>query len=130
MARPTKYEKERCDKILHALRAGCTRKAASSAGGIDFQTFLNWLSRYSGFSTDVEIAENDAEREFTLTVANAAGQGDARMAIEWLKRRRRDDWGDSVKQDTSIKTERLVQDLTENEIDNLIASHTANRAAL
>jgi len=102
MARPTKYSNEKAKTICDALKIGATRSAAVGNAGIDYQTFLNWRARYSSFSSDVDHSEALAELRFTSTLA-AAAQGSAekpadwRAALEWLKRRRRAEWGDNVK---------------------------------
>ncbi len=96
MARPTKYDDDRADRIINALRMGATRRAASSAGPVHYETMLNWMGRYSSFSDKVEDAENAAELRFTLVLTKAANDGDAASAEKWLKRRRREDWGDNV----------------------------------
>lgn len=121
MARPSKFTPERAKTICDNLRNGCTRKAAVGAAHVDFVTFLNWLNRYSSFSTDVTRAEDEAEKRFagvlalaasphdvveTVTTTDANGvtktvetrrrEFDWRAAESWLKRRRRADWGDTL----------------------------------
>jgi hypothetical protein len=106
MARPTKYNAEKATQICDALKIGATRKAAVRHAGIDYQTFLNWLGRYSSFSSEVASSEAMAELRFTSTLAAAAQgsegkPGDWRPALEWLKRRRREEWGDHIRQEVT-----------------------------
>lgn len=97
MARPTKYEDVRADKICGLLRAGCTRKASAESSGITYQTFLRWLETNVSFVTSVSRAEADAENIMAAVIQKAATKGDDwRAAESWLKRRRRDEWGDAL----------------------------------
>lgn len=96
MARPTKYTETARAKILDALRAGMTRQAAAGTAGIHVTQVTRWCAIYASFATDCAVAEQQAEARFTLVVTKAAQEGDAKIALEWLKRRRRDEWGDSL----------------------------------
>ena len=101
MARPTKYSETLAKGICDALQVGATRKASAEAVGIDYNTFLRWVARFDSFATDVTRAEAKAELRFTTALAKAAQgtesePGDWRAAESWLKRRRRQDWGDSI----------------------------------
>lgn len=95
MARPTKYDDAKANQIATLLRSGCTRKDAVGSVSIDYHTFLNWLERNSSFSSLVGSAESFAAVKMTTILTKAAEQ-DAKYALEWLKRRRRDEWGDNL----------------------------------
>ena len=95
MARPTKYNEEKAAQIATLLRSGCTRKDAAGSVSIDYTTFLNWIDRYSSFSILVTAAEAFAAVKMT-TILTKAADGDWRAALEWLKRRKRDEWGDNL----------------------------------
>ena len=95
MARPTKYDDAKANQIATLLRSGCTRKDAVGSVGVDYQTFLNWFERNSSFSSLVGSAESFAAVKMTTILTKAAEQ-DAKYALEWLKRRRRDEWGDNL----------------------------------
>ena len=141
MARPSKYTEERARKIIDALRAGNTRQAAYTYGGIDAKTFASWLRRFSHFSQEVAYAEAEHEVASVATLKKAAQGWDTRVvkrktitvfqkritrhadgtiveepvaleqttteeilgkefdwhaSLEWLKRRRRIEWGDTI----------------------------------
>lgn len=101
MARRSKYTETLAKGICDALQVGATRTAASGAAGISRETFATWLERYPTFLDDVTRAEAKAELRFTTALAKAAQgtesePGDWRAAESWLKRRRRQDWGDSI----------------------------------
>lgn len=98
MARPTKYTEDRAKLIIKLLGDGCTRRAAYGSAGIDAATFARWLERFADFAESVTRAEAEAEALFTKTIFKAASAYDAdwRAAEAWLKRRRRDEWGDNL----------------------------------
>ena len=96
MGRPTKYDTAKAEKIATLLRSGCTRRDAAGSVGVTDDTLLNWLKRYSDFSELVASAEAFAAVKMT-TILTKAADGDWRAALEWLKRRRREDWGDNEK---------------------------------
>lgn len=95
--RPSKYTPEAHASICDRLRAGCTRRAAQQSVGIDDNTFYRWLEK-PGFRDAVVRAEADAETRATVALVKgfSGADGDWRAAESWLKRRRRDDWGDKV----------------------------------
>ena len=95
MARPTKFTDRVCAKILEGLQAGLTRSAATGRAGVHPAQIGRWCADNPGFATNCDIAEAEAEARFTAIITNAAQNGDPKMALEWLKRRRRDDWGDN-----------------------------------
>jgi hypothetical protein len=119
--RPTKYNEERAKPILERLRAGNTRKASVESIGIAYTTFLEWLENFPNFATSVAQAESEAEVRNATILAKAANgweteetvtttlpdgtvktvvtkgrEYDWRAAESWLKRRRRDEWGDNI----------------------------------
>jgi hypothetical protein len=93
MARPTKYTPEREKRILAALEAGCSRRLAAQCGGVDQDTLVGWMRRYSGFSDAVTRAECQAERAAVEAIHDAAEAGDWRASVWWLERRRPESWG-------------------------------------
>lgn len=89
---------ERRAKIIERLRAGCTRTAACQSVGISYDTLLLWLKNSEPFATEVQQAEADAEVRMTTRIAAEVVKpdGDWRAALEWLKRRRPQDWGERL----------------------------------
>jgi hypothetical protein len=135
VARPTKYTPERVKAITDALVSGSTRTAACGNGDITLETLADWMSRYPEFSVTVTRAEAKAELRFTNTLAAAAAgtdevPGDWRAAESWLKRRRRDDWGDTVKSEISgpsgeaIRVRHEMANLKELSDDELLRLHS------
>jgi hypothetical protein len=133
MPRPVKYTPARVNAILEGLRVGMTRTAAASRGEVDRHTLTVWMKRYPPFSADVLRAEAEAEARFTSTLAQAAAPHDVvettlitkpdgsterrtitrrefdwRAAESWLKRRRREEWGDNVAVDLDREIAELL----------------------
>ena len=108
MARPSKYTPERIKRILDALRGGCSRRDAYEYGAIDSETFANWIHRYSDFSEQVIAAESAAAVMHTANIMKAAKEGDWKASLEWLKRRRRLEWGDNIAISADKEIERIV----------------------
>lgn len=96
MARPTKYNELKARQITDRLRcAGCNRKDAAGSVGVSEDTFARWLARYADFADQVALAESCAAVRMTTLVTQAATT-EWKAALEWLKRRRREEWGDSL----------------------------------
>lgn len=110
MARPSKYTPATVKKIVDALGAGNTRRAACAYGGVDEKTLANWMRRYSDFSDAVKEAEASAEVGHVARIAQAAASGTWTASAWWLERRRPDDWGRKDKLDITATIRRLVRD--------------------
>ena len=98
--------------LLEALRKGNTRRAACAVADVTPETFYVRLRENLTFSDDVTRAENEAEA-FYAGVLKTAAPDDWRAAESWLKRRRRDDWGDRL--DLGKLTDEQVIRLLESE---------------
>ena len=79
------------DRIVETLRGGNTRRAAAWAGGIEVETFLQWLRRYPEFSARVKEAESEAELAMVERV-RLASVDTWQAAAWWLERKLKADW--------------------------------------
>ena len=95
MPRPTKYDDKKAAQIATLLRSGCTRRDAIGSVNISYPTFYTWLKNNLDFFQLVEAAECFCAVRMTTLIIQAADT-DPKYALEWLKRRRRDEWGDNV----------------------------------
>jgi hypothetical protein len=84
------------EKILQALKAGNTRRAAAGYAGIHWDTFYAWLADDPTFSDAVYQAEANPEVICATSIVKAAQKGDWRAGDKWLSKRRRDEWGDEI----------------------------------
>jgi len=114
-----------------------TKKAACGHAGISYDSLNYWEHRFASFARQVEEAEQEAEARYTGVIAKAAfgyeviktkrtvkpdGSIEAltetsqefgwRAALEWLKRRRRKDWGDNLHIDLDEEISKLLAELT------------------
>lgn len=111
MARPTKYTPERRKVILEGLRAGLSRYAVSGLAEIADSQLHRWCERYAGFAEDCLIAEQAAAARFESVVIKDAANQNVDTALQWLKRRRRADWGDNVGIDLDREIAGLLEKL-------------------
>lgn len=113
MGRPSKLTPEAQAAIVDAVLHGCTYSDAAEAAGVDYQTFNNWMltgkdkksGKYFEFFEAVNKANAECAKNFTRVIQSAAAKGDWKAALEWLKRRRRPEWGDNV--DVTSGNERI-----------------------
>lgn len=111
--RNSKLNPERQDRICNALREGNTRRVAAILGGIGESTFYDWLSwgdpehenyseKYAEFSEAVTRAEAEAEERMVLILFRDAALNEKdgyKAAVEWLKRRKPQDWSEKTRID-------------------------------
>ena len=116
MARPTKLNDDTHKAIVDAIKIGATYKDAAGAAGVDYTTFLNWMARggkaksgkFFEFFNAVGRAKSQAILNYTTTIATAAAKGEWRAALEYLKRRDPDNWGDRSKTDITSGGEKII----------------------
>ena len=104
MARPSKLTPETQSTIVDAILHGATYKDAAEAAGVSYDTFNEWYKagrdtgkgKFFEFSEAVSKANAQCAVNFTRIIQTAAAKGDAKYALEWLKRRRRAEWGDNM----------------------------------
>ena len=94
--RKTKYDTERVEKLLEAIRLGATYRHACDYAGISFDSFLRWQNIYADFATKVREAEGSGVIS-NLTVIKTAAQDGNWQAAGWLlERRHPEDYGRRV----------------------------------
>ena len=104
MARPCKLTPEVQEIIVKAIGLGASYSDAAQAAGVDYMTFNNWMKagesaksgKFFKFFEAVRKEEAAAALRHLAVINNAAAKGDWKASLEWLRRRRRQDWGDSV----------------------------------
>ena len=113
VGRPSKRTPEREARLLDALRAGNTRRAACHYAAITEVTFETWCKRYFDFFDAVQKAEADAEVRMVAQIAQAAQTGTWQAAAWWLERRRGEDFARRDRVEVTIRqqAERLAAEL-------------------
>ena len=104
MARPSKLTPESQASIIDAILHGATYKDAAEAAGVEYNTFNEWMKKgaeaksgaYREFNEAVAVANAECAKNMVRVIQSAAAKGDWKAALEWLKRRRRAEWGDAV----------------------------------
>jgi hypothetical protein len=105
---------ERKQAIINYVRMGATRRDAAGAAGISYETFRVWMKEDSAFSVSVSEAECECGALMAARIYAEAmrANGDAKYALEWLKRRRRAEWGDRI-DITKLTNEQIIALLEE-----------------
>ena len=104
MARPSKLTPQIQTAIADNVLHGATYRDACESVGVAYSTFNEWMKqgreqksgRFRMFLEAIEAANAQAAVNFTRVIQSAAAKGDWKAAESWLKRRRREDWGDGV----------------------------------
>lgn len=116
IGRPSKLTVDNVRTLVTAIVIGATYKDACESVGIWHETFLQWIresdadtsgkrTKYDVFSELVKQANGICAVRYTQILSAAAETQDAKYALEWLKRRRKVDWGDNV--DLTSKEEKI-----------------------
>jgi DNA-binding XRE family transcriptional regulator len=113
MARPTKRTPEVEKKLRDLLRCGATRADAARAAGITYETLRQWEKDDAEFAEDIAQSESECAARMAARIYQEAtrSDGDWRAAVEWLKRRRRDEW--SERQEITLGK---VREMTDDEL--------------
>lgn len=114
--RPTKFNKDRAEAVIEAVRQGCTLRAAAAKSNIHVATLCRWRNELCEFREALEIAEGVAEGMHTGVLQKAAfgwvettiiereGPGGVYRSVKrmtrflpqysllWLRTRRPQDW--------------------------------------
>ncbi|MBV9173618.1 MAG: hypothetical protein JOZ81_26440, partial [Chloroflexi bacterium] len=102
MPRPPKLTPERQERVLAAIGAGATRKAAASYAGVDESTLYRWLKRNASFASLLRAREDEVEVRACAEIQQAAS-ADWRAAAWWLERRRPADYGRTDRVDLNVR---------------------------
>lgn len=132
VARPTKLDPDRIDRLVQAIQLGATYSLACKYAGISHQTLLNWLAKGEAQKTGpahdlvarVAEAEGRAVVGWLVMIEKAAKDGDWRAALAKLERRYPETYGRQVIEhrdpDMNAMVERLIH---EKQLDD---EHAAN----
>lgn len=92
MGRPTLLDDLRAKRIVDAIAAGASRKAAAASVGINTDTLCTWLSkgrageeRYAEFAERVRKAEGCAETRVIGALMTAIEKGSVPAMMFWLQ---------------------------------------------
>ena len=115
MARPSKLTPEIHVKIVEAILYGASYKDAAESVGVVYDTFNNWMlagkeaknGKFYEFFEAVSKANAECAVNFTRVLQTNAAKGDWKAALEWLKRRRPAEWGDSSRVDLTSGGEKI-----------------------
>lgn len=105
MGRPTLLTPDVQARIVEAIERGNTHKTAAQYGGIEDETFYEWMARgrgerkdrpctpeYAEFAQQIEKAELKAKMD-AVDLVQLGGLKNWTAAMCWLERRYPDEWG-------------------------------------
>jgi hypothetical protein len=72
--RPTKYSDQRVNRILSAIRQGCTRESAALLGGVSLSLFHQWCQKRPEFALAVARADAHFEAKCISQIRKAGTQ--------------------------------------------------------
>jgi len=105
-----KYTLERAERILEAVGAGATLRAAAAAAGIDESTLWRWQQRNAAFAKDLHAREAESEVVLVAIIRRAA-ETDWRAAMALLERRWPDTWGRRDRVDLDVYVRQRASEL-------------------
>jgi hypothetical protein len=91
--RPSKYSKERADKIINAIRGGAYVETAVLFANVDKKTFYGWLKKNTEFRNAVELAMASIEIEVMQRIRKRGEQGNQNADSWFMERRFSHRWG-------------------------------------
>lgn len=102
--RPSKLTPEVIQTLTSAIGLGASYVDACEAARISYSLFAEWMKKgreqkkgeYADFLEAIKAEEAAATLRHLAVINNAAAKGDWKASLEWLKRRRRGEWGDNV----------------------------------
>jgi transposase len=91
--RKPKYSQEVQDRIVTAIKMGCTFELAANYGGISTTTFYEWINTNPDFADAIKGAEGQAAVNWLTLIEKAAlpnedGTGGSWQAAAWKLERR------------------------------------------
>tara|TARA_Y100001963_G_scaffold132701_1_gene191575 strand:+ start:299 stop:763 length:465 start_codon:yes stop_codon:yes gene_type:complete len=134
MGRKTKCTPKTIARVAEGLRIGMTHELASQYGGINPDTFYEWLKLarqpdcaecYSEFSEAIKAAEADNAARCLLVIDDAANDGSWQAAAWMLERRHKYQRQASVQVETRAEPELEVVDPTAEDGRAMVIEHVS-----
>lgn len=102
--RPSKLTPDVIKTLIDAIGLGASYKDASEAAGIAYGTFALWMQKgqeaqkgeYFDFFEAIRKEEAAAALRHLTVINNAAAKGEWKASLEWLRARRKTEWGNAV----------------------------------
>ena len=122
MPRPTTLTEAKTRLICEALKKGHGYKAAARLAKVSVNTLHQWRKSgrktnasklHKDFALKVELARAQAIRIQEEVVFKAGKNGDANMALKWLRIHNTEEWGD---QPTHLVVEQVDEDARDKEM--------------
>jgi hypothetical protein len=139
MGRPSSLDDATKARIVAAVEAGCGRRTAAQAAGVDRSTLLRWLAAgregvepFAAFESEVRAAEARCELANVATIQAASAK--TWQAAAWLLERkhperwaRRDPAAERARRDERASTKKLLSEIPIAELEAMVAAEKARR---
>lgn len=96
--RPTVMTEQVIQKLEYCFSIGCSDRMACFQAGIALATFYDWQEKHPEFIQRKEALKDNMEFKALHALNNSLDQGDTKFAIEYLKRRKKEDWSERHEQ--------------------------------
>ena len=105
------FTSARIAAFLSLLRDGVTIEDGCAKVGWSVRTFNHFLDTWPNFRARVYRAEAEAIIDCNVCIMNSVRGGDAKIALEVVKRRRPKAWSETIKHGVDADVEKVLKDL-------------------
>jgi len=130
MARPTKFTKERADKIIELVRKGNFKSTAARASGVTKTTLNRWLAEGEAgknkelrlFCAALEEAEAEAETTAVSKINTKMNDSSIPALLDYM-RRRFPEWNVADKKESTVTYVNKNEEVIDLRLENLLARY-------
>jgi hypothetical protein len=103
-------------KLEQAFALGCPKTVACEFAGINTDTLYEYIKKYPRFSDRIKQLQGLVGMQARKAVADAIKRGDARVAVDYLRRKHKDEFSEKLHTEHSgtvgVKTllEQIIDD--------------------
>ena len=94
--RPTKMTLVTIGKLEQAFALGCPKTIACEYAGISTDTLYDYIKKNPEFSGRIKRLQGLVGMQARKAVADAIKRGDARVAVDYLKRKHREEFSEKL----------------------------------
>ena len=94
--RPTKMTPETINKLEQAFALGCPKTIACEYAGISTETLNKYEHKNPAFPDRIKQLQGLVGMQARKAVADAIKRGDARVAVDYLKRKHREEFSEKL----------------------------------
>lgn len=122
--RPTVMTPATIGKLEQAFALGCPKTVACEFAGINTDTLYEYINKNPEFSDRIKQLQGLVGMQARKAVADAIKKGDAKIAIDYLKRKYRDEFSEQHNQKVEVLDDpalNAIAEITRNALSELDA---------